>query len=325
MTDHALGLSEIIDYVAVEQGTAWVEFKCRRARIRWDAKVNSDWLDPSIITKYDSLLKESCSPVRIYSNHSDYGQAAFLTAFTRDNKSKFDEMCAIDLPPIETPTVVCSVNTEALSYLQAIDTSKLADCETESETGNRMKISEFLASLGLSRESDGVYRRWSSDQKVCCAATIGPTPLGKTRVDMGFVCPQILELFGFDPYETIFPGHGECGIRLMFTDSIRPQQTVDTTRIMSQTLHPESEFGTFESFFQSVAEIDGWPDYFSEQLLNMPGQDTFWYSMLNYSLFFQEELDLQRCHEVLQLHQNCRRPMSVHVDRQMEWLSQRCD
>lgn len=101
MTDCALGIRDIKDYVDIDDEKAWVEFTYRGATIHWDAEVDNDWLDPFIIVKYDALLKESRSLVRIYPNHTDYGQIAFFAAFTLKQKSRFDEICKIKLILIE--------------------------------------------------------------------------------------------------------------------------------------------------------------------------------------------------------------------------------
>jgi hypothetical protein len=101
MTDCALGLRDIKDYVDIEDDEAWVEFTYRGAIIHWDAEVDNDWLDPFIIVKYDALLKDSRSLFRIYSNHTDYGQIAFFAAFTPEQKARFDEICKIKLILIE--------------------------------------------------------------------------------------------------------------------------------------------------------------------------------------------------------------------------------
>ena len=86
MTDCALGLRDIEDYVDIEDDEAWVEFTYRGATIHWDAEVDNDWLDPFIIVKYDALLKKSRSLFRIYSNHTDYGQIAFFASSSRFRK-----------------------------------------------------------------------------------------------------------------------------------------------------------------------------------------------------------------------------------------------
>ena len=101
MTDKALKLSEIKDYVDVEEGKAWVEFICEGKRIHWDADVDNDWLDPYIITKYDALLKEKQIDMRIYSNHTDYGQVGFFGAFTHEQYKVFSKLSKVKLILIE--------------------------------------------------------------------------------------------------------------------------------------------------------------------------------------------------------------------------------
>ena len=43
-------------------------------------------------TLIDDLFESSGAPVRIYSNHTDYGQVAFLGAFGMEQKKKFQEL-----------------------------------------------------------------------------------------------------------------------------------------------------------------------------------------------------------------------------------------
>ena len=85
----------------LEEGKAWVEFDYRGKRIHWDLEVVDDWLDPAILVKYDALLRDAGAPVRIYSHHTDYGQVAFLAAFTSEQKARFDAICSISLILIE--------------------------------------------------------------------------------------------------------------------------------------------------------------------------------------------------------------------------------
>ena len=102
MTGSALKLSNIEDYVDVEEGKAWVEFDFNGERFHWDAQVDNDWMDPYIIVKYNQLLKSSSSDYRIYSNHSDYGQVAFFAAFTVEQYKCFRKLSKIKLELIET-------------------------------------------------------------------------------------------------------------------------------------------------------------------------------------------------------------------------------
>ncbi|MCA8959732.1 MAG: hypothetical protein KDC38_04440 [Planctomycetes bacterium] len=97
MTSNALDLSHVKDHVDLEEGVAWLEFEHEGQRVRWDFRIDDDWLDPTVLTRYDGLLGASGSRVRIYSNHRDYGQVAFLAAFEPDQKKRFDQLSRIRL------------------------------------------------------------------------------------------------------------------------------------------------------------------------------------------------------------------------------------
>jgi hypothetical protein len=101
MTGQALKLSRIEDHVDVEAGTAWVEFDARGERIHWELRVEDDWLDPQVFVKYDALLERVGSPTRLYMNETDYGQVAFLAAFTSEQMAAFDKLTKIELPRLD--------------------------------------------------------------------------------------------------------------------------------------------------------------------------------------------------------------------------------
>lgn len=86
MTGRALNLSSIKDHVDLDAREAWVAFDLAGMRTRWDLRVEDDWLDPQVLTKYDSLLEASGAAVRLYINQHDYGQSAFLGAFRPEGK-----------------------------------------------------------------------------------------------------------------------------------------------------------------------------------------------------------------------------------------------
>ena len=100
MTGGALGLASIRDHVDLEEEVAWVEFELKGDRVRWDFEVDDDWLDPMILVKYDDLLKNVRSEVRLYSNHTDYGQEAFIGAFTAEHKREFDKLSRVKFAPV---------------------------------------------------------------------------------------------------------------------------------------------------------------------------------------------------------------------------------
>jgi hypothetical protein len=52
-----LPLEEISDYVDVEAGEARLTFRLADREYRWEAKVNDDWVDPTILSRFAELLK----------------------------------------------------------------------------------------------------------------------------------------------------------------------------------------------------------------------------------------------------------------------------
>lgn len=101
MTDGALGIKNITDSVELGNRVAWVEFEWNGSKIHWDAKFEDDWMDPYIVVKFDSLLKESNAGIRIYSNHTDYGQSALFASFTKDEWARFQKISKVRLDAIE--------------------------------------------------------------------------------------------------------------------------------------------------------------------------------------------------------------------------------
>lgn len=102
MTGNALRLTDIVDHVDIEAEEAWVEFRFNGQKVRWDLKVEDDWLDPEVLLNYDELLAKAGSQLRLYSNHTDFGQSALIGAFCADEKRVFDELSAIRMPLLAT-------------------------------------------------------------------------------------------------------------------------------------------------------------------------------------------------------------------------------
>ena len=53
-----LPLEEIQDHVDVEEGEAWIAFRLGGQAYRWEAKVEDDWVDDRILTRFADLLVE---------------------------------------------------------------------------------------------------------------------------------------------------------------------------------------------------------------------------------------------------------------------------
>jgi hypothetical protein len=51
-----LPLTAITDYVDIEEGEAWLEFELGGQTLRWEAEVEDDWVDATILTRFAELL-----------------------------------------------------------------------------------------------------------------------------------------------------------------------------------------------------------------------------------------------------------------------------
>lgn len=60
----ALPLTEIRDYVDIEEGKAWLEFNLDGTVYHWDAEVDDDWVDASILSRFAELLRSREGRVR---------------------------------------------------------------------------------------------------------------------------------------------------------------------------------------------------------------------------------------------------------------------
>lgn len=62
ITKGELSLQNIRDFVDVEAKTAWLSFTMGGKEYKWDMKVDDDWVDTELFTKFELLLKERSSP-----------------------------------------------------------------------------------------------------------------------------------------------------------------------------------------------------------------------------------------------------------------------
>ncbi|APQ60525.1 hypothetical protein PPOLYM_01751 [Paenibacillus polymyxa] len=67
-----LNLNNITDYVDIQNGTAWVSFEYMNELIRWEMKVDDDWLDMEIFKKFNELIKTEQS-MKLYISILDQG------------------------------------------------------------------------------------------------------------------------------------------------------------------------------------------------------------------------------------------------------------
>jgi len=67
-----LNLNKITDYVDIQNRTAWVSFEYMNEFIRWEMKVDDDWLDMKIFKKINELIKTKQS-MKLYISILDQG------------------------------------------------------------------------------------------------------------------------------------------------------------------------------------------------------------------------------------------------------------
>ena len=80
-----LPLANIEDFVDLESGTAWLAFSIDGKSERWTAKVEDDWVDPQILSRFAGLL-ESRKTARRYTCISLEGQDCLIGCATKDEK-----------------------------------------------------------------------------------------------------------------------------------------------------------------------------------------------------------------------------------------------
>lgn len=98
MSGRQPAVTEIRDRVDIEAGVAWLEFTVQGAKMHWDMAVDNDWLDCRILLQYDQLLSQYTN-MRLYSNHTDYGQVAFIGCFTDAEFAVFNKLSKVRLLP----------------------------------------------------------------------------------------------------------------------------------------------------------------------------------------------------------------------------------
>lgn len=52
-----LPFTDLIDFVDVEEGTAWLEFGLDGRKVHWDLAVDNDWMDPALYSCFQKLLR----------------------------------------------------------------------------------------------------------------------------------------------------------------------------------------------------------------------------------------------------------------------------
>lgn len=82
-----LPIENIRDRVDIENGDAWLEFELNGETIHWGARVNDDWIDPEILSKFCALLAGQ-NRSRRYTYFDLKGQDCLIGCATEDELRK---------------------------------------------------------------------------------------------------------------------------------------------------------------------------------------------------------------------------------------------
>ena len=173
----------------------------------------------------------------------------------------------------------------------------------------------FNLGMGYRDGHDGVLTKLGSPEQPDVLVSFSRNKFSGNKLAVEFVYLPILVQFGFQEKTTIKIGHGQYGIsltgnRCLCEDGFSPKI------LMEENSLPANLFGTFNEFYVAVSKIEGWSNYFVNQIENQPGQKQLWYSMAVYSLLAEKTVDVSKCRELMQLHAKSRDCMEIHLNRQ---------
>jgi hypothetical protein len=90
-----LQLDDLKDYVNVEESVAWLSFTSNGQRVRWDAKVDDDWVDATVLSRFAELLR-SRETGRRYTYCDLGGQDCLIGCATRENLQRLRTATGMD-------------------------------------------------------------------------------------------------------------------------------------------------------------------------------------------------------------------------------------
>lgn len=96
MAGGSLPLSDIEDYVDIEQGKAWLSFKLDGETFRIDCAVHDDWVDPKIFGHFVRLLTRK-DPSKVYFYYDLGGQDCIIGCLERENYNRLRKL----IPKVE--------------------------------------------------------------------------------------------------------------------------------------------------------------------------------------------------------------------------------
>ena|SRR2546425_12655369 len=90
-----LPLDDLKDSVDIDAGKAWLSFRVDGQPYRWDAKVDDDWVDARILSRFAELLR-SRGTDRRYTYYNLGGQDCLLGCSTAEHLQRLREATGLD-------------------------------------------------------------------------------------------------------------------------------------------------------------------------------------------------------------------------------------
>jgi hypothetical protein len=95
-----LPITRVQDYVDLEEGKAWLSFHLDGKETKWEAKVEDDWIDPSILSRFVRALDGHGSPKRF--TYLDLkGQDCILGCSTTEEFARLKEVTGLKFEWLE--------------------------------------------------------------------------------------------------------------------------------------------------------------------------------------------------------------------------------
>lgn len=91
-----LPIERVRDHVDVEEGEAWVEFELDGQVVRWEAEVNDDWVDATVLSRLAKLL-EARNTGRRFTYIDTGGQDCILGCATEAQRAALAKATGLDV------------------------------------------------------------------------------------------------------------------------------------------------------------------------------------------------------------------------------------
>lgn len=91
MAGESLPLTDIEDYVDIDEGKAWLRFRCKGQAVQIDCKVEDDWVDTDVFGHFIQLLAK-CDPNKLFIYYDLGGQDCIIGCATRSQYAQLQRV-----------------------------------------------------------------------------------------------------------------------------------------------------------------------------------------------------------------------------------------